>query len=827
MQGFLSQRLFPWLFARVQISPDHLKRWRGMVSKGLVIPLLDSPSRIDFLALYYLYRHKGGNYPKFPMGITMLPFISLFGWLAYIRAQFLWYMKRKCVFDPFTQEGDLSRLGRVPFTVYLNPSGSYVQRCLNFRTTPLEEIIRFQRTTSTPIYLVPHLVVYDVLPQTEKKSFYTALWGKLATPKWTLRVRNVLLRKEIQVRPGTPIDLHRFLKQHPEHSDGDLAREIRNTAIGILDKKLRGITGPPLPSRRRIVPQIMEDPDLWSFIEGMAEVENKPVEDLMRKARDYTLEIAADLRISYIKVWEKILRWVWRNLYDGVDVNENAQQRLRRIARNYPIVYVPSHKSHVDYFLLSYVLYKINLPLPLVAAGTNLSFWPVGPVFRRSSAFFIRRTFKDNPLYGEVFYCYLRELIREGIPIEFFIEGGRSRTGKLILPKKGMIAMIIRALFDPSVQDIYVVPTAISYERIVEEEGYIRELRGDEKRKEKKRDLFKLRKIFRKRYGTVFVRFGTPISLKRYLVTNHIETYPSSVEKRRELYQKTADNVIRAIQHVMAVTPSALVAASLLSQVDRSINRSKIIKTAKLYMKILKDLKADIPLRGVSVQKALLRSLELFTQDNIVRQGVVIDPTDPSYFIPPEKRIHLEFSKNIMVAHLAPISLYAWSIQVSKKDRSINSYNMFDFLFHLLRYEFLLPIEHPMHWYKKGQIMLNGLKDEEIQDLCHLTLSTLEGFLVGSLYVLKEITGKETRERKLIQDMIRWGKEMLSAGQIKCSESFTYATLEGWLHIAIEEGILTQGKKNMEHKHRDRRIERGPNFHKAEEILKNLKGILG
>ncbi len=826
MQGVFSRRLFPWLFAHAEIAPHHLKKWRGLVSKGLVIPLLDSPRRIDFLVLYYLYREKGGNFPKFPMGISMLPFISLRGWLAYAWAHLRWLFKRVCLFDPFTQEGDISRLGRVPFTVYINPAVAYVQRCLGLGRTPLEEIVGFQRRFDAPIYLVPHLVIYDVLPKTEKRSLYTAFWGEVATPKWTLRMKNLLVRKKIQVRLGTPIDVQKFLRQHPDLSDRDIAREIRQTAMAILDKKLRGISGPPLPSRNRMVTQLMEDPDLRAFVEAMASQQGKPVEELTRKARDYIIEIAADLRISYVKTWEKILRWVWRNLYDGVDINERAQQRLRRIARNYPIVYVPSHKSHIDYFLLSYVLYEMNLPLPLVAAGTNLSFWPVGPVFRRSSAFFIRRTFRDNPLYGEVFYFYLRELIREGIPIEFFIEGGRSRTGKLILPKKGMIAMIFRAFFDPSVTDIYVVPTAISYERIVEEESYIRELRGDEKRKEKKRDLFKIRKIFRKRYGTVFVRFGTPISLQRYLKGLQVEDFPESVEKRRELYQKAADDVIRAIQRAMAVTPSSLVAAALLSRVDRSISRSEVLEIAELYLGFLRKLEVDIPLGGEGVQKALLRALKLFTQDGIVRRGVAIDEEDPPFHVPPEKRIHLEFSKNMMVAHLAPISLYAWSLRTARCDRRMSTHGVFMFLFRLLKYEFLLPVDHPMRGYRWGHGEVDALEEDKVRSLCHLTLNTLEGFWVGASYLLRELGDESIKERKLIQEMIRWGKEMLKTGQVRCPESFTSATLQGWLRIAREEGILRGKEGDPTEKRHERWLERGPDYKKNGEIVETLKRIL-
>ena len=830
LQGFVAKYLFPWLFTHVEISPDHLKKWRRLVARGVVIPVLDFPSRIDFLTLYHLYRNKGGNYPRFPIGVSMFPWVSIRGIFVFLRASLIWVFKKICLFDPFAagQEGEIAKLGRVPFTLHIHPTGAYLRRCLSLRATPLESIVRYQRGCDLPIYLVPHLIIYDFFPPTEKKSLYTAFWGKVSMPKWTLRMKSLLMRKRIQVRFGTPIDVRRFLKQHPELSDTALAREIHRAAVTILDKKLRGISGPSLPSRERMVTQLLEDPELWRFLEEMSEKSQKPVEELARKARNYANEIAADLRPSYVKQWEKILRWVWQSLYDGVDINEEAEQRLRRIARNYPVIYVPSHKSHIDYFLLSYVLYEMNLPLPLIAAGINLSFWPVGPIFRRSSAFLIRRSFRDNPLYAEVFYSYLRELIREGVPLEFFIEGGRSRTGKLILPKKGMLSMIFRALFEKAATDIYVVPTAVSYERIVEEEGYIRELKGDEKRKERTRDLLRIRKIFRKRYGTVYVRFGKPVSLKRYLQSRQIESLPESVEQRQNLYQKAADDIVLAIQKAMAVTPSSLLAAALLSFRGRGMRHSEIMETADLYLRLLKEVGAEFPKKSEEMKQALSRSLELFMQDNVLQKGIEIDAADPTYFVPPEKRIHLEFSKNMMVIHLAPLSLYSWSLVPTPEEVAKSPYQVFVFLHQIFKYEFLMFSESPLHWTRQGHALLKSLSEKEIVKLRNLTMSALEGYFVAATYTMKESWEKPVGEKRLVRDMISFGKEMIATSQIVCPESVTSATFHGWIRIALERKILgvVPEKEGQPQKRRERLIEKGENFREVGEITGILDSLL-
>src|SRR5262249_15377184 len=146
-------------------------------------------------------------------------------------------------------------------------------------------------------------------------------------------------------------------------------------------------------------------------------------------------------------------------------------------------VLLPSHKSHLDYILLSYVFFENGLQCPLIAAGDNLAFWPAGPLLRRCGAFFIRRSFKGARLYTTLVDSYVRKVLREGYAIEFFIEGGRSRSGKLLPPKAGLLSMVTEAA-DGAHADVAYVPISIGYERVVEQRSYVHELSGGEKEKE-------------------------------------------------------------------------------------------------------------------------------------------------------------------------------------------------------------------------------------------------------------------------------------------------------------------------------------------------------
>ena len=186
-------------------------------------------------------------------------------------------------------------------------------------------------------------------------------------------------------------------------------------------------------------------------------------------------------------------------------------------AKLHPLVLVPSHRSHFDYLILSWLFYRSHLVPPQVAAGINLAFWPLGPIFRRAGAFFLRRSFDGDPLYTAVFRSYVQHLIKDGVTQEFFIEGTRSRTGKTLRPRLGMLRMVLEAYARGARRDLYLVPVGFTYERLVEEGSVAAERGGAAKQRESLLNLFRAGRVLRYRYGSVTVRFGEPISLAKQL----------------------------------------------------------------------------------------------------------------------------------------------------------------------------------------------------------------------------------------------------------------------------------------------------------------------
>ncbi|WP_274873272.1 1-acyl-sn-glycerol-3-phosphate acyltransferase, partial [Serratia marcescens] len=274
----------------------------------------------------------------------------------------------------------------------------------------------------------------------------------------------------------------------------------------------------------------------------------------------------------------RVLSWTWNRLYQGINVT-NAE-RVRQLAQDgHEIVYVPCHRSHMDYLLLSYVLYHQGLVPPHIAAGINLNFWPAGPIFRRLGAFFIRRTFKGNKLYSTVFREYLGELFTRGYSVEYFVEGGRSRTGRLLEPKTGTLSMTIQAMLRGGTRPITLVPIYIGYEHVMEVGTYAKELRGATKEKESLPQMLRgLRKL--RNLGQGYVNFGEPLPLTAYLNQNVPQWRESidPIEAQRPSWltptvNDLAGQIMVRINNAAAANAMNLCSTALLASRQRSLTR--------------------------------------------------------------------------------------------------------------------------------------------------------------------------------------------------------------------------------------------------------------
>ncbi len=377
-------------------------------------------------------------------------------------------------------------------------------------------------------------------------------------------------------------------RQSGERANRKLARILRTH----FRRVRQAVLGPDLSHRRTLVGGLVRTPAVKEAIRETAAKEGLPPEKVRAKAWKYADEIAASMSIVTIRFLEVVLSWLWNRIYKGITVNN--VQVVKEVAQDNAVVYVPCHRSHIDYLLLSYVLYKNGLMPPHIAAGINLNMPVVGPILRRGGAFFMRRSFKDNPLYATVFNEYMHVMFSRGYSVEYFVEGGRSRTGRMLQPRPGMLSMTVRSFLRDHRKPIVFVPVYIGYEKVMEGRSYLGELQGKKKQKE---SVFGLAKTVRKlsnSFGRVAVNFGDAIPLAGVLDDVHDswreEAYSSEYRPAwlngavNELSLRVAANINAAV----AVNPIGMTATVLLSTQRMAMDESQLVRLMDQYANLLR-----------------------------------------------------------------------------------------------------------------------------------------------------------------------------------------------------------------------------------------------
>ncbi|MEH8097742.1 glycerol-3-phosphate 1-O-acyltransferase PlsB [Gallibacterium anatis] len=376
-------------------------------------------------------------------------------------------------------------------------------------------------------------------------------------------------------------------------SDQKMAQKLARVARIHFSKQRISATGPRLLNRSAMFAKLLSNENIMNAIADEAENKKISPEKARQEAEKILQEIASNFNYSSLRVADRFLRWLWNRLYQGINV-EHAD-RVRKLAlEGHEIVYVPCHRSHIDYLLLSYVLYHQGLVPPHIAAGINLNFWPVGSIFRSWGAFFIRRTFKGNRLYSTIFREYLAELFHRGYSVEFFIEGGRSRTGRLLAPKTGMMSMTLQALQSgQQTRPISIVPVYIGYEHVLEVDTYAKELRGAAKEKENAGLVLRVIKKLRN-LGKGYVNFAEPITLNNYLNQHYPDWRHNADDKNRpewfnEAVSRVSKQVMVNINRAAAVNAMNLTVSILLSSRQRALSKELLIEQIDSCLQLLRN----------------------------------------------------------------------------------------------------------------------------------------------------------------------------------------------------------------------------------------------
>ena len=507
------------------------------------------------------------------------------------------------------------------------------------------------------VQIVPVTILWGRAPD-DQNSILKILFADGWSQRGRLRqsVTIMLHGRQTMVRFSQPVSLRELLDQglSPTASLRKLSRVLR-----IHFRRQREIAiGPDLSHRRNQVEALLAAPKVVAAISQDA-FENgndaKSFAKARHNSRVYAMEIAADYSYPVILIFARFMQWVWNRIYDGVEVHN--LESVTNLAQGNEIIYVPCHRSHIDYLLMSYILYQQGLMVPHIAAGANLNIPVVGGILRRSGAFFLRRSFKGNKVYAAVFNEYLHMMISTGHPIEYFVEGGRSRSGRLLMPMGGMLAMTVQSFLRNHNRPIIFMPVYIGYEKLFEGRTYVGELMGQPKAKENLLDLLLTVRELKKNFGKVHVNFGAPIHLASVLSSAH-PTWREEIVLDDEkpawlvagidiLKAQIADN-INAAAVVQAVN---LVSLALLATPKQAMDETRLQSQLDSYRKLALAHPYDAATRITELDGAGMiaycEKLKL-----VVRQPHVLG--DILYFLPEEAVLASYARNNILHLYALP-----------------------------------------------------------------------------------------------------------------------------------------------------------------------------
>ncbi len=439
--------------------------------------------------------------------------------------------------------------------------------------------------------IVPVSIFWGRAPQKERSWWRLLLSEDIALAGRCRKFLNVIFNgRNTLVHFGEPLTLRSFINE--ELDEPRTVRRISRTLRGLFREQRAATIGPDLSHRRTIVTHVLATRAVRVAVAQEMKERNLTRREALLLAKRYADEIAANYSHAFVTVMERLLSRLWNRLYDGVELHH--EQVLQEVAPRNEVVYVPCHRSHMDYLLLSYIIYVTGFPAPHIAAGVNLNMPVIGRFLRKGGAFFIRRTFKGNSLYPIVFMKYLGVMMARGHSLEYFIEGGRSRTGRLLDPKTGMLSMTVRSFLRDPVRPVVFIPVYFGYERLVEGETYVDELSGRPKEKESVLGLLKTLPRLKRKFGKVHVSLGDPIALDAMLGAHNASWRTSALteDSRPTWLNAAVDDLARriivSINAAAAVNAVNLLAMALLATPRQAMLERDLIRQLDLYRALLR-----------------------------------------------------------------------------------------------------------------------------------------------------------------------------------------------------------------------------------------------
>lgn len=650
-------------FSHFGLDDATVEQLRALEARGSVVYVLRYSSRLDYFLFNTLFNRHGLRLSQFANGIRFYYYRPL---IDAVRTALL---RNRGVPHEIRHSRDRDRvqeLVRAGESLFLFLRTERLRSWLSLRrgrprTQELDLIevaVRESVESGRPVFFVPLALFWRKGPRSESR-FLNLSYGAAVRPSDLAKVTSFLATyRDLSVKTGREIDLAAFVADRPLDSLTQIARKVRRSILVYLSGEEKVVEGPALRSPMRVLQEVLADRGVRQAIDARAAERGGSHERAELEAERLFREVAANMNSTFLAILGAIVGWIFRRMFASIETSGLEQVAER--AKEHPLVLVPSHRSYFDFLILSWLFYQNFLVPPHIVARENMAFGPFGFLFRRAGAFFMRRDL-DDPLYKEVFRAYVSYLVREGFTQEFFIEGARSRTGKSLAPRFGILSWDVEAFLASRRGDLFFVPIGITYERLVEEGSMVDELQGGEKQAESVLGLVRARRFLRSRFGSVHIHFDDPISLSAAMgdrrAAFHRPSGPEEEDEKRRFVEALGYRLVERINWSAAANATSVAASVLLGQPHRGMRQREFVERMQWTVDLLRAQHVRFTDALVADEGDFADSLRFLANASLVH--VEDDPRGEIVFYDESRRRALDIYRNAIVHYLAAPSFVA------------------------------------------------------------------------------------------------------------------------------------------------------------------------
>ena len=591
---------------------------------------------------------------------------------------------------------------------------------------------------------------------------------------------------------GEPATVGDLRSRYGRPGAGGFAAFVARQATLALERAERGLLGDHVKVPRLIVEAIEDSPEYRQEVAELAARLEVPEAEIARRASADLAGLVASMSPIAVDLFTGALRPFHSKAWN-VQVDEAGLARLRERNRTHPLVFLPSHRSYADPLLLADVLAERDFPRNHVLGGDNLSFWPVGPLAKRAGVVFIRRSFGDDEVYKLAVRQYFGYLLAKRFNMEWYMEGGRSRTGKLRPPRYGLLANVAEAIEQGRVDDVYLVPVSITYDQLREVSAMAAEQVGAPKKGEGVAWLARYARAQLEPLGSAYVRFAEPISLRDALAAE---------PDRRLALQKVAFEVCVGINRVTPVVATALVTLALLGVRDRALTLAQVRQVLGPVRSYLEERGLVGAVGPLSTDTGLRRVLGALERSRVVT--IYAGGEEPVYAIERGQHLVAAFYRNSAIHHFVDRAIAELVLLAEPEDR----WDAASALRDLLKFEFFFPDRDTHRAQLTAELARMGAGWDTPDGPAVLSAASfliahrvLRSFVDAQLVVALRLAARNPRtpvvEKEFLDECAAVGQQMLLQGRLHGPESLSRELFSSALKLAANLDLIGPGGEEL------------------------------